>query len=236
MDPKTYFIFFIELLTQMPNGGTQSFSNIVITSFGFTSLQSTLINIPYSVLTASLIAGTGWLAGRYQTLNCFLIIAVVIPCVVGAAVIVCWRLRAVARSRREHASVVRIVHHQQPPPVLSLAQPVVHQLEHVRLRLLAPAHLDQFSDLAEALLQPRRVARVRPQYPRLRRAFGGAIAVLDSQLRLAATALVVVAGWGPLCRTYPTPPRPTSATRDAGAEHRSPICSSSVAVPVTFCW
>lgn len=87
MDPKTYFIFFIELLTQMPNGGTQSFSNIVITSFGFTSLQSTLINIPYSVLTASLIAGTGWLAGRYQTLNCFLIIAAVIPCVVGAAVI-----------------------------------------------------------------------------------------------------------------------------------------------------
>jgi len=87
LDPKTYFIFFIELLTQMPNGGTQSFSNIVITSFGFTSLQSTLINIPYSVLTASLIAGTGWLAGRYQTLNCFLIIAAVIPCVVGAAVI-----------------------------------------------------------------------------------------------------------------------------------------------------
>jgi MFS family permease len=87
MDPKTYFIFFIELLTQMPNGGTQSFSNIVITSFGFTSLQSTLINIPYSVLTASLIAGTGWLAGRHQTLNCFLIIAAVIPCVIGAAVI-----------------------------------------------------------------------------------------------------------------------------------------------------
>jgi len=87
IDPKTWLIFSIELLTQMPNGGTQSFSNIVIQTFGFTNLQSTLINIPYSVLTASIIAGTGWLAGRYQTLNCLLIITVVLPCVIGAAII-----------------------------------------------------------------------------------------------------------------------------------------------------
>jgi MFS family permease len=87
IDPKTWLIFSIELLTQMPNGGTQSFSNIVIQTFGFTNLQSTLINIPYSVLTASIIAGTGWLAGRYQTLNCLLIITVVLPCVTGAAII-----------------------------------------------------------------------------------------------------------------------------------------------------
>ena len=87
MDPKTWFIFSIELLTQIPNGGTHSFSNIVITSFGFTDLQSTLINIPYSIISASIIAGTGWLAGRYRTLNCLLIIAVVVPCVTGAAII-----------------------------------------------------------------------------------------------------------------------------------------------------
>jgi MFS family permease len=87
IDPKTWLIFSIELLTQMPNGGTQSFSNIVIQTFGFTNLQSTLINIPYSVLTASIIAGTGWLAGRYQTLHCLLIITVVLPCVTGAAII-----------------------------------------------------------------------------------------------------------------------------------------------------
>lgn len=87
IDPKTWLIFCIEILTQIPNGGTHSFSNIVITSFGFTELQSTLINIPYSVLAASIIAGTGWLAGRYRTLDCLLIIAVVVPCVTGAAII-----------------------------------------------------------------------------------------------------------------------------------------------------
>lgn len=87
VDPKTWLIFSIELLTQIPNGGTHSFSNIVITSFGFTDLESTLINIPYSIISAAIIYGTGWLAGRYRTLNCLLIIAVLLPCVIGSSLI-----------------------------------------------------------------------------------------------------------------------------------------------------
>ncbi|KAH8179206.1 major facilitator superfamily protein [Sarocladium implicatum] len=86
IDPKTWFIVAVELLTQIPNGATQNFSNIVVKSFGFTSLQSTLINIPYSLLTAAIIAGTGWLAGRYRKLNCILIVAVIIPPVIGASI------------------------------------------------------------------------------------------------------------------------------------------------------
>ncbi|KAH7305873.1 major facilitator superfamily domain-containing protein [Stachybotrys elegans] len=86
IDPKTWFVFGVELLTQIPNGATQNFSNIVVKSFGFSSLHSTLINIPYSILTASIIAGTGWLAGRFNKLNCLLIIAVIIPCVVGSSI------------------------------------------------------------------------------------------------------------------------------------------------------
>jgi len=87
MDPKTWLIFALELLTQIPNGGTQNFANLVIVSFGFTSLQSTLINIPYSIITIAAIAGTGWLAGRFRQVNCLLIVAAVLPCVVGSAII-----------------------------------------------------------------------------------------------------------------------------------------------------
>ncbi|KAH7141246.1 major facilitator superfamily domain-containing protein [Dactylonectria estremocensis] len=87
VDPKTWLIFGIELLTQIPNGGSQSFANIVVKSFGFTSLQSTLINIPYSLLSAAIIAGGGYLAGRFRTLNCILIITVILPCLIGSAVI-----------------------------------------------------------------------------------------------------------------------------------------------------
>ncbi|KAK2601613.1 hypothetical protein QQS21_004848 [Conoideocrella luteorostrata] len=89
VDPKSWLIFLITLLTQIPNGGTQGFSNIIVQSFHFTNLQSTLINIPYSLITGGVIAGVGRLAGRFRTLNCLLIIAVVMPCVVGAAIIYC---------------------------------------------------------------------------------------------------------------------------------------------------
>ncbi len=87
VDPKTWLIFGLEILTQIPNGGTQNFANLVIKSFGFTSLQSTLITIPYSLITVTAITGSGWLAGRLRQLNCLLIIAVILPCVIGSAII-----------------------------------------------------------------------------------------------------------------------------------------------------
>jgi MFS family permease len=87
IDPKTWLIWSIALLCQIPNGGTQNFANLVIVSFGFTSLQSTLINIPYSVITVIAIAGTGWLAGRYRSLNCALVALIVLPPIVGSALI-----------------------------------------------------------------------------------------------------------------------------------------------------
>lgn len=87
IDPKTWLIFAIELLTQIPNGGSQSFANIVVKSFGFTSLQTTLINIPYSLISTSIIMGSGYLAGRFQTLNCILIMTVITPCILGSAII-----------------------------------------------------------------------------------------------------------------------------------------------------
>ncbi|KAH7254173.1 major facilitator superfamily domain-containing protein [Fusarium redolens] len=87
VDPKSWFIVGIELLTQIPNGGSQSFANIVVESFGFTNLQSTLINIPYSLLSAGIISGSGYLAGRFRTLNCLLIVSVIMPCVIGSAII-----------------------------------------------------------------------------------------------------------------------------------------------------
>lgn len=86
-DPKTWFILGLEVTTQIPNGGTQNFGNLVIVSFGFTSLESTLINIPYSLLTGGLIMLTGWLAGRHRRLNCILIVCAVVPCIVGSALI-----------------------------------------------------------------------------------------------------------------------------------------------------
>ncbi|KAI3392838.1 hypothetical protein diail_5152 [Diaporthe ilicicola] len=87
IDPKTWFIFGLEIVTQIPNGGTQNFANLVIKSFGFTSLQSTLINIPYSLISGGVIMFTGWLAGRFRQANCMLVVCAVLPCIAGSALI-----------------------------------------------------------------------------------------------------------------------------------------------------
>ncbi|KAH8427376.1 uncharacterized protein LDX57_005089 [Aspergillus melleus] len=87
IDPKTAFLFSLACLTQIPNGGTQNFSNLVITSFGFTPLQSTLLNIPTSLISAATIAVTGWIASRYRNATCLLLLGITMLSITGSAII-----------------------------------------------------------------------------------------------------------------------------------------------------
>jgi len=87
LDPKTWFIFSMSLLTQIPNSGTQNFGNLVLKGFGFTSLESTLIILPASCISFASIIGTGWLAGKFANISIYLICIVVIFPVVGSAII-----------------------------------------------------------------------------------------------------------------------------------------------------
>ncbi len=72
---------------QIPNGGTQNFGDLVIQGFGFTNLQTTLLNMPASIIAGIAIAGTGWLAGRYRNITTYLIAATMAPPIVGASII-----------------------------------------------------------------------------------------------------------------------------------------------------
>ncbi|PBK80987.1 MFS general substrate transporter [Armillaria gallica] len=58
LDPKTWFFFAISICTQIPNSSTQNFGNLVLTGFGFTSLETTLVGIPLSAILTILITGT----------------------------------------------------------------------------------------------------------------------------------------------------------------------------------
>ncbi|PBK79473.1 MFS general substrate transporter [Armillaria gallica] len=86
-DPKTWFFFAISICTQIPNSGTQNFGNLVLTGFGFTSLETTLVGIPSSVIAFLTILITGWVAGRVRDISTFLIIPIVACPVVGSALI-----------------------------------------------------------------------------------------------------------------------------------------------------
>ncbi|KAF2135537.1 uncharacterized protein K452DRAFT_323006 [Aplosporella prunicola CBS 121167] len=87
MDPKTYFFFAISLLTQIPNGGTTNFANMVMKGFGFSSLQSTLVQLPSSFVAFFAVLITGRLAGHYRNITTYLIAGTVLFPVVGSALI-----------------------------------------------------------------------------------------------------------------------------------------------------
>ncbi|KAL3447904.1 major facilitator superfamily domain-containing protein [Aspergillus insuetus] len=86
-DPKTWHLLAIAFLTQIPNGGIQNFANLVIESFGFTALQSTLVNIPFSIIGGATVTYTGWLAGRFRKVNCILIALILAFAGTGSALI-----------------------------------------------------------------------------------------------------------------------------------------------------
>jgi MFS family permease len=87
LDPKTWLIFAISLLSQIPNSGTQNFGNLVLQGFGFTSLQTTLVILPASCLSFAFIIGTGRLAGKHANISTYLICLVVVPPLIGSAII-----------------------------------------------------------------------------------------------------------------------------------------------------
>ncbi|TGO11922.1 hypothetical protein BTUL_0098g00250 [Botrytis tulipae] len=85
LDPKTWFCVFISLFTMIPNGGTTSFANILITSFGFTGLQSTLISLPSSLISFLTIVLSGYLASRYRNTTTLLLSTLLLPPIIGAS-------------------------------------------------------------------------------------------------------------------------------------------------------
>jgi hypothetical protein len=86
-----------------------------------------------------------------------------------------------SRDIHKKASIVYIVEHEQPP-ILATAQPVMHQLKDVCLRILPPKDLDAFGYVAVALLEPRCTAGVHPEHPRLRRSVTRPVRILDGEL------------------------------------------------------
>lgn len=48
------------------SGGIGTFGNLIVKSFGYSSFETILFNIPFGVIQIVIILGTGWLATRFQ--------------------------------------------------------------------------------------------------------------------------------------------------------------------------
>ena len=51
-DPKTYLFFALGIVCNVPNGGISNFGTIIIKGFGFSTLVTTLMQIPYGAIIA----------------------------------------------------------------------------------------------------------------------------------------------------------------------------------------
>lgn len=63
-DSRTWVMFFIIMCVGVPNGGDSAFSNIITKSFGWTSRQSLLLNMPRAAIGGFAVVAGGWLSDR----------------------------------------------------------------------------------------------------------------------------------------------------------------------------
>ncbi|KAF1846060.1 MFS general substrate transporter [Cucurbitaria berberidis CBS 394.84] len=84
LDPKTWFFFFFGVSTQVVNGAASNFGSLIIKGFGFTTLKTTLLQIPYGflILVANISAMyiQRWLPGQRR---CIVAIVYVLVSLVG---------------------------------------------------------------------------------------------------------------------------------------------------------
>jgi len=83
LDPKSWLFILIVFLGQVPNGGLQTFSNLILTSAGFSNFLSSLIGIPHWFIAFVVVLGTGYLASTFNNITTLLISFVTLPPLTG---------------------------------------------------------------------------------------------------------------------------------------------------------
>ncbi|KAH8824645.1 MFS general substrate transporter [Flagelloscypha sp. PMI_526] len=88
IDPKIYLFFFFGFTANVPNGGTSNFGTLIIKGMGFTSLQTSLMNIPYGTIIILFIVAAVMINNRVPPNNrTWVMVATNVPTVVGFALV-----------------------------------------------------------------------------------------------------------------------------------------------------
>ncbi|KAK0434509.1 major facilitator superfamily transporter [Armillaria borealis] len=82
-DPCFYFSGINAFLSSVPNGGLTAFGSIIITSFGFTSLQVILYNIPRNMTSVILFVIAGLVTTKWKNLRLYIMAFATIPPFIG---------------------------------------------------------------------------------------------------------------------------------------------------------
>ncbi|GLA83683.1 hypothetical protein AtubIFM56815_007888 [Aspergillus tubingensis] len=83
-DYKLYIFFFLGVSCNIPNGGISNFGTIIIQGFGFSTLVTTLMQIPYGAIIALSILLCVYLNDRFENRRCVFIVIFLLPNIAGA--------------------------------------------------------------------------------------------------------------------------------------------------------
>ncbi|KAM3075002.1 hypothetical protein ACMFMF_005686 [Clarireedia jacksonii] len=84
-DYKTYMFFLIGLVSNIPNGGISNFGTLIIKGFGFSTLVTALMQIPYGAIIAISILACVFLNDRLPpNSRCLVIVLFMLPNIIGA--------------------------------------------------------------------------------------------------------------------------------------------------------
>ncbi|KAH7013837.1 major facilitator superfamily domain-containing protein [Ilyonectria destructans] len=87
IDPKTWVLFFFNIAINIPNGGLQTFSSIIINNLSFTPQTTSLLNMPTDVVFTLSTFCCFWVAAKWSNRRCLVaMLACCIP-IIGAIMV-----------------------------------------------------------------------------------------------------------------------------------------------------
>ncbi|KAI9729860.1 MAG: hypothetical protein M1834_006609 [Cirrosporium novae-zelandiae] len=84
LDYKLYIFFIIGVVANVPNGGISNFGTIIIKGFGFSTLVTTLMQVPYGAFISLSILVCIFLNDRFTNKRCLFILIFLCPNIAGA--------------------------------------------------------------------------------------------------------------------------------------------------------
>ncbi|ETI21315.1 hypothetical protein G647_07661 [Cladophialophora carrionii CBS 160.54] len=82
-DVRVWLVFLSVMLTSIPNGGLSNFSSILLTTFGYTSQQALILNMPTGAVGIFIVLLSGYLSDRWNDRSLVMLICL-IPTIVAA--------------------------------------------------------------------------------------------------------------------------------------------------------
>jgi predicted MFS family arabinose efflux permease len=84
LDIKSYLFFALAVVTNIPNGGISNFGTLIIQGFGFSTLVTTLMQIPYGFIIAISILICVYLNDRFVNKRSLFVLLFLCPNIAGA--------------------------------------------------------------------------------------------------------------------------------------------------------